>query len=901
MKPFARLIVVVVALFLYGCSGCEDTASGNNDTKSNNANNSNNVNNLNNSNNANNGNNSNNMMDMGDMGMSDMSEDMGVACGEMTCAQGQECYEGFCVDPCAGTRCGAQFEACCMGQDICLGQACITPAGPCNATEDCEIDEICEPTVGRCVPRDAVEVCEFIPPVGQFNPGVDCRWTPNPGDPNQDRIDVVATPIVINLTDDNNDGMTNTDDTPDLVFLTYNYSTNCCSAPAALRIVSGDCNADGTMTTIATINADTLDNSAGIAAADLSGNGVPEIVAILRGSSRGVVAYKRDADDGSAWSEYWRNEASPSNAHTSAGAVISIADLEADGNPEIIVGNVVLNGRTGALKWDGRQTVGTSAGVGNNGFLGPSSSVGDIDLDGKLEVAAGNTLYNHDGAEVWTFQYTSNNSSCGGSIPCDGFNAMANFDADDEGEVVIVRLGEVFVFNHDGSLLWQMQIPTDNCSANESGPPTVADFDGDGRAEIGTAAADFYTVLDIDCDVDPVPAGCQSRGVLWAVPNQDCSSRVTASSVFDFEGDGKAEMVYADETTFRIFDGTDGTILYEDTTHGSHTRIEMPLVVDVDNDGNSEVIIPENRHGGGTPGVEVWADNDDNWVRTRRIWNQHGYHVTNINEDGSVPVGEQPNWLNSRLNNYRQNVQPGGIFDAPNLVIESVEARGIGCGDTLEVVIRVTVANQGALGINAGVPVRIYATSGNDVTVISDAVTSTKLLPGQQETFEVTWTVPASYVADGYDVRGLIDPSAEINECNEDDNESAKDGADIVFSSPDLIIAEVTADGTTCSQTNSFKGTVTVRNDGTQPVPANVPVVVEAIVGANTFPVTTLRTSAELAPGAEESFDYTWTPVPGAALGQNVTIRATVDPAGEVYDCDEVNTGEAADVCRIVM
>ena len=39
--------------------------------------------------------------------------------------------------------------------------------------------------------------------MAEFQPKVDCRWTPNPGDPNQNRIDVVATPMVANLTDDN--------------------------------------------------------------------------------------------------------------------------------------------------------------------------------------------------------------------------------------------------------------------------------------------------------------------------------------------------------------------------------------------------------------------------------------------------------------------------------------------------------------------------------------------------------------------------------------------------------------------------------------------------------------------------------------------------------------------------
>ena len=51
---------------------------------------------------------------------------------------------------------------------------------------------------------------------------------------------------------------------------------------------------------------------------------------------------------------------------------------------------------------------------------------------------------------------------------------------------------------------------------------------------------------------------------------------MTGSSVFDFEGDGAAEVVYADEETLWIFDGATGTIEMAWTEHGSGTRFEYP-------------------------------------------------------------------------------------------------------------------------------------------------------------------------------------------------------------------------------------------------------------------------------------------------------------------------------------
>jgi hypothetical protein len=32
------------------------------------------------------------------------------------------------------------------------------------------------------------------------------------------------------------------------------------------------------------------------------------------------------------------------------------------------------------------------------------------------------------------------------------------------------------------------------------------------------------------------------------------------------------------------------------------------------------------------------------WADSRPLWNQHNYHVTNINDDWSVPINEQNSW-----------------------------------------------------------------------------------------------------------------------------------------------------------------------------------------------------------------------------------------------------------------
>ena len=764
------------------------------------------------------------------------------------CPLGEECSDdGLCVSIC---------------------DDCVPLLDECTFGEDCEIDELCEPSLGVCIPRDAVDLCEFRPPAGEFDPTIGCRWTPPeaPMGAVAEEIeiaamgDVVMTPAVANLTDDNGDDVTDVLDTPDIVFVSFDYeAAGCCTRRGVVRIVSGGCNGDGTMTTHATLKGLTSDdwigNSTGIALGnlhpdDIVSERVPEIVATFKNG--GTVAWRRTADDGSAWEVLWQNESLPTKQHTRGGAQPSIADLNADGRPEVIIGNVVLDGLTGrgpgdvdlpvgALAWDGRNledaTPGANLGVGNNAFLGPVSTVADLDRDGLQEVIAGNTVYNYDGSERWTYEYTTMNSSCGGSLDCDGYNAVGNFDGDDDGEVVIIRLGELFILNHDGSPVAGIPLPiripgapanvveptyspaeyatvaplydedgdllpperilcggaldllaydalgnpvmsegdhvvVHTAGANESGPPTIADFDGDGFAEVGTASSTAYVVFDFQCTGDPLPTECEREWVRWMAENEDCSSRVTGSSVFDFEGDGSAEVVYADETSLRIFNGSDGTILYEDATHSSHTRLEMPIVVDVDNDGKAEVVVPESNTNASRGGIEIWENSNNNWVRTRRIWNQHAYSVTNVTENGQIPRVPEPNWTRFRLNSFRQNVQPGGLFDAPDFVVREIS--GLDC-DEGQFTVAVVVGNDGSRSVPPGILIEVVVTTDDTrVFDLGTMATTDWLLPGQSEQLDLVFATPSGPHPTEIRVSATIDADGtggqRYNECNEDNN-----------------------------------------------------------------------------------------------------------------------------------
>ena len=293
----------------------------------------------------------------------------------------------------------------------------------------------------------------------------------------------------------------------------------------------------------------------------------------------------------------------------------SIADLEGDGQVEVIVGHMVLAGADGSLVSEGAGGHGSASGYADMGW---HSVVSDLDGDGKQEILAGNTVYGLGGVPL---------CETGGT---DGFVAAADLDLDGTGEFVVTGDGNVEVYEKDCSSLasWPLS------GGGNGGPATLADFDADGAPEIGVADATTYTVYE----VDGTPR--------WSQPVEDQSSHATGSSVFDFEGDGHPEVVYGDERTLWVFDGETGAVRLKDARHESRTLHELPTVADVDGDGHAEIIVPNGGSHNEVPhwGLYVLGGALDDWAEGGAVWNQHAFSITNVNDDLSIPPVPNSNW-----------------------------------------------------------------------------------------------------------------------------------------------------------------------------------------------------------------------------------------------------------------
>ena len=238
------------------------------------------------------------------------------------------------------------------------------------------------------------------------------------------------------------------------------------------------------------------------------------------------------------------------------------------------------------------------------------------------------------------------------------------------------------MLNHDGTdaEVWNppSHAPIPLVGGGEGGAPTISDFDGDGVPEIGIASAAAYTVYEAD------------GSVRWSSAISDYSSNSTSSTTFDFDQDGSVEVIYRDERFLRIYRGSDGLLLYK-RQMASSTWIEEPVVADLDNDGHAELVVcADNGLGGGSiidTGITIFEDVADHWGRTRRIWNQNAYHITNVSEDGAVPAVEPANWLTAGLDNFRLNTPAPGDDQADSFVYRASD----GTLDSNDAIVRIAI------------------------------------------------------------------------------------------------------------------------------------------------------------------------------------------------------------------
>ncbi|MCA9690143.1 MAG: VCBS repeat-containing protein [Nannocystaceae bacterium] len=701
-------------------------------------------------------------------------------CGDVCCEVGELCVDGACQVDCGGPDpCGAD-QVCCGAGELCYVGQCVTPGGPCSSAvcatkieSDCDEGQLCDPELSLCVPNFADPTCAFDPEPGVFDPIPRFTWGSRKMRPctdgcqkeeicqndlcvptwnhiqvamddEPDYYQCVMSPMVADV-----DG----DCVPEIIFNTYKNSGY--TTDGILRVIRGDTGAK--VFTLADPEYRT-DPGSHPAIGDLDGDGTPEI--IVPGEGSYLIAVNADG------SPRWKSDTYGFGGKSGSP---SLANFDGQGAAEIAFGRAIFD-VNGALVWEA-----PNGATGANGGVGPLSCVADLTGDGRPELIAGGTAHTFTGTvgvdfaamTLWT------------GSPADGYCGVADFDLDGAPEVALVNSANIYIFNgQTGATLASVGIP----GGGAGGAPNIADFDGDGIPDIGTAGGDRYVVARYE--------GPGVMTILWTADTKDGSSQRTGSSVFDFDGDGRSEVIYGDEWYLRIYPGTepdcanmgplcdgqmtDEEILFIDI-NSSRTRSEFPVVADVDGDFKAEIIVSTNNESNqgaiGDAGVEVFEDRLDNWVGTLPIWNQHTYHVTNALADASIPQVEPPNWsvpVGDPYNSYRRNTQ-GELASncAPDLVPADLTADTVDCQD-LEMSVK--VVNQGCLGVGPGVNVAFYDA---EVGLLGVVKTQSAIPAGGSETVSLMAAGPGS---PPFEIFVVVDDDGSgngaFNECLEDNNES---------------------------------------------------------------------------------------------------------------------------------
>ncbi|HRI09098.1 MAG TPA: hypothetical protein PKW35_14850, partial [Nannocystaceae bacterium] len=602
----------------------------------------------------------------------------GTLCGQPAscCPMGNECIEGACLPACESeVRCGPKLEVCCEAGDVCSGDACVTPGAPCSDSYDCMPGEYCEPTLMKCLPQPDPLTCELVPDFDALEVTLEWKY---------DLEHIISIPVVADL---------NGDGTPEVVVNATQKDG--LSWPGGV-IIALDGTTGAELWRVDNLPAMMKYGSHGrstIAAGDVSGDGLPDIVYAGRpdGNGRSRI-YAIDGTGKFLWAS--RTAANQPFVTTVENGAATLVNLDADAAAEVVFGAAVLD-NDGLNVWNQGGNGGTFGTSGS--YTGGISAAVDLDGDMVPEIVSGRNAWKVDwkvvnnAPSVTLTQLWVNND--GG----DGYPAIADLDLNGTPEVILAANGTIRAIDGKTGKLWCGVDPSGvACQNNDAartkalnirggglgGPPTVADFDGDGKPEVGIAGATAYAVYDfnrmgeeiVKPMGDPNPAA-GAIFVRWFKTTQDASSNATGSSVFDFQGDGAAEVVYADECFMRVYSGIDGTVQLQ-VQNSTGTIHEYPLVVDVDGDGNSEILVVANNPAnpcGGVPnyvtrrGIYAYGDVNDKWVPTREVWTSHTYHVTNVTSQGNVPDVENDNWTTPGLNNYRQNSQGAGVFNAPDL------------------------------------------------------------------------------------------------------------------------------------------------------------------------------------------------------------------------------------------
>lgn len=315
---------------------------------------------------------------------------------------------------------------------------------------------------------------------------------------------------------------------------------------------------------------------------------------------------------------------------------------------------------------------------------------GDPDCDG-LELVAGEVIYSIDLTEADGDGFEMKiqrdlNEMQNQAVYFEGYTSVADIDHDGLMDVVVAgrenNVYGIYVWNKDG-LVQFFPKPTSSPNTVFGTLPCIANVYDDTESGASEDLPEIIVSYNLGLICYNLNA---PNGVWWDLSTTDASG-LTGVTVFDFNGDDLREIVYRDENNLRIMyggsppfpAGVDNDRNWATVIAGSGTFDEHPVVADVDNDKQAEIIVtsyltsginsPAADYRGRLRVFESDPTQGGPWLSSRDIWNQYNYFVVNINDDLSLPIQQQEHHL--VFPNATNNPRPLNSFLAQTPILNN--------------------------------------------------------------------------------------------------------------------------------------------------------------------------------------------------------------------------------------
>ncbi len=352
----------------------------------------------------------------------------------------------------------------------------------------------------------------------------------------------------------------NRDGKPDLIMANYCGSSSC-KSNASVSVLLG--NGDGTFRAAVNYNSG-QGTAAAVAVADFNGDGKPDIVvvgsnccnlnylSVLLGNGDGTFKAAVSYDTGGSFPDS-----------------VAVADVNKDGKLDLIVANSygsinTLDGSVGVLLGNGDGTFQPAVSYDSGGHISTSVAVADVNGDGNPDVLVANNcasnqcgddgsvgvlLGNGDG----TFETAVPYDSGGGAASS---LAVADVNGDHKLDVVIVNNSEyvknpadgsvgVLLGNGDGTF---QPVATYDSGGNQPLSVAVADVNGDGSPDLLVAN---FCASATNCEgILSVLLGNANGTFQTAVNYGSGGINADAVAIADVNRDGKPDIVVANRCAF---------------------------------------------------------------------------------------------------------------------------------------------------------------------------------------------------------------------------------------------------------------------------------------------------------------------------------------------------------------